>query len=112
MTHVLEIDSTRYQEVLASADDSIVAGCVCAGCKSTRIVLSNTWVSRGLQTDEGYSIVSIRLSRCLVCKARERILPSDVLPGKSNNVQNIFSAVAELRQGVSVAEVAKRHEVW
>ena len=111
MTHVLEIYSTRYSLVLASADDNILAGCVCARCGGGWIVLTNTWVERGLQTTEGYGRIQIRLGRCNACNARERILPCDVLPGKTNNVENIFTAVAELEQGASVTEVAEAHDV-
>lgn len=111
LAHVLEIDSTRYIEVLASADEKILAGCVCARCASTWIVLSNSWVERGLQTTEGYCRIPIRLSLCMSCKARERIIPCDVLPGKTNNAQNIFAAAAELLVGASVTDVARTHDV-
>jgi hypothetical protein len=112
LTHVLAIDSTQYCEVIATASTSILEGCVCASCGSDELVLTESWVARGLQTGaDSYRQVGIRLARCLVCRRRERILPCDALPGKVNSVGNVFGAVEAVLAEVPIAEVARRHGV-
>ena len=112
LCHVLASDSTQYDEVMANASSSILDGCVCASCGSDALILTNSWVIRGLQTDgESYSRIRIRLARCSVCKRRERILPCDVLPGKVNSVGNVFGALEAVVEGVPIAEVGRRHGV-
>jgi hypothetical protein len=94
LAHVLTIDSTQYGEVIATASSSILTGCVCASCGSNALVLTGSFVFRGLQSGaDNYRQIQIRLARCTVCKHRERILPCDVLPGKVNGAGNIFGAL-------------------
>lgn len=112
LTHVLAIESTNYGEVIANASSSILDGCVCASCGSDELVLTKSWVVRGLQTGaDSYRQFRIRLARCSVCKGRERILPCDALPGKVNSAGNVFGALEAVIKAVPIAEVARRHGV-
>jgi hypothetical protein len=112
LAHVLAIDTTQYDEVMANASSLILDGCVCASCGSDALALTGSWVFRGLQTGaESYGQIRIRLARCTVCKHRERILPCDVLPGKVNSAGNVFGALEAVAAGVSIAEVGRRHGV-
>jgi hypothetical protein len=66
---------------MASVEAAALAGCRCARCGGTDLLLSQTWVGRGLQTKAGCSVLGVRLARCLSCGSRKRILPSNALPG-------------------------------
>lgn len=113
MVHVLAVDCSSYAEVVGSkASSAILAGCVCSSCGGTCLELTDCWVRRGRQSRGGaYEQVLLRLARCLQCGARERILPSDLLPGKVNDVGNIFSAVAAALAGQPLEAVAEAHGV-
>ena len=111
VTHVLAFESSSYAAALASSEDSVLAGCTCAACGGFELVLTHTWVRRGLQTTVGFSLLDVRLARCQSCGSRERILPSNALPGKTHDAENIFSAIAAVEGGVDIAEVARRHDV-
>ena len=114
MTHVLAIESTSYEAVLANAEDGILAGCVCGRCGGDDLKLTNSWVDRGFQTgkgEQGYERIFVRLGVCRRCGSRERILPFDALPGNTNSVANIFEAICEESDGVPIAEVARNHGV-
>jgi transposase-like protein len=112
LAHVLAINTTQYGEQIANASLSILEGCVCASCGSDELVLTESFVFRGLQTEtEGHHQIRIRLARCTVCGHRERILPFDVLPGKVNSAGNIFGALEAVAEGAPVADVARRHGV-
>ena len=112
LTHVLAINTTQYGEQIANASSSILEGCVCGSCGSDELVLTQSFVFRGLQSGaDNYRQIQIRLARCTVCKHRERILPCDVLPGKVNSAENIFGALAAVVEGKPVAEVARCHGV-
>jgi hypothetical protein len=112
LAHVLAIDTTQYDEVMANASSLILDGCVCASCGSDALELTGSWVFRGLQTGaESYGQIRIRLARCTACKRRERILPCDVLPGKVNSAGNVFGALEAVAEGVAIAEVGRRHGV-
>jgi len=111
VVHVLAVESTRYTDTLATTDDAILVGCLCAACGSTDLTLTQRWVDRGLQTSAGYGRLLVRLARCCSCGARERVLPCDALPGKVNSVDNIFSALGEVQKGRVVEHVAHEHGV-
>jgi len=108
VTHVLAIDSTKYHEFIASADDGIFAGCVCAQCGGDNINLTRSWVSRGFLVRSEYQRLSVVLAKCHDCKSRERVLPCDVLPGKVNSVDNIFTAISDVKNGSFLTAAAER----
>jgi hypothetical protein len=111
VVHVLAAHSTRYRDALASFGDASLRGCSCGSCGGSDLRLTNAWVTRGLQTNSEYGQLAVCLARCRSCGGRERVLPCDVLPGKTNDVGNIFSALVEVQEGVDIAEVARRHDV-
>jgi len=106
--HVLGIESTRYAVEIARCGDEILAGCRCGRCGGSQIGLTGIWVERGFQAFGVYRRISVLLARCKSCKARERVLPCDVVPGKVNSVGNIFGAVAAVRDGVSQTSAGAR----
>lgn len=109
MTHVLEVESTKYAEHIASGGDEILVGCVCGRCGGRNLEVTQSWVRRGLQLVGGeYSQLAVVLAICLDCKKRERVLPCDVLPGKVNGVANIYGAIAEVRRRATLTAAAKR----
>ena len=113
LVHVLAIESISYTEVLATACDDILKGCTCGKCGSDKLKLTDRWVGRGLQRDaDDFERLKVRLASCRDCEARERILPYDALPGKRNNVQNIFGAVSDvLLDGMTLTAAAEKHGV-
>lgn len=100
------MDSTAYPALLGrgpdapgTADASILADCSCAACGDTRLVLTRSWVERGLTRAGGdYERLAVRLARCRRCRRRERILPFDALPGKTHAVHVVVQAVGCLAQ--------------
>ncbi len=50
VVHVLAVESSKYQEALASRGSAILYGQICARCGSCDLVLTNSWLQRGLQT--------------------------------------------------------------
>jgi transposase-like protein len=96
---------------MASVEAAALAGCRCARCGGTDLALTQTWVGRGLQTKTGFIVLGVRLARCLSCGSRERILPSNALPGKTNDAGKVFSALASIDRGDDIAEVARTHDV-
>lgn len=115
MVHVLpEVHSTSYVAVLGdgkgiegSATDAILAGCVCARCGSRMLVLTLRWVARWFWSPESVQRLCVRLARCLSCKARERTLPYDALPGKQVGVRFVLECLSEVmrRPGVALDRV-------
>jgi len=108
LAHVLEIESSNYVDYIARAGDEILADCACARCGATDIRLTNCWVQRGFQVRGEYIQLAVVLARCAMCKARERVLPCDVLPGKVNGIENIFGALAEVQDGSTLTDAAER----
>ena len=108
LAHVLAVQSTRYREALASTSDEVLAGCVCARCSGTDLHLTNSWVSRGVNTSAGFGYLMVRLARCRTCNARERVLPCDVLPGKTNDVGGCVKRDPYTVTGQSLGQVAGR----
>ncbi len=108
MAHVLDVESTNYAEHIARGGDKILADCVCARCEATHVKLTNCWVFRGFQVRGEYIQRAVVLARCTMCKARERVLPCDVLPGKVNGVENIFGALGEVQGGSTLTDAAER----
>lgn len=108
VTHVLAVESTNYAEHIASGDVQILAGCVCARCAGTELKLTNCWVRRGFQVRGEYVQLAVVLARCVACKARERVLPCDALPGKVNGVANIFGALGDVQDGYSLTAAGDR----
>lgn len=111
MTHVLNIHSSKYEETLSNANCSLLMECQCSRCGKNGLVLTKIWVERGYKTSSGYLFIKIKLAKCKACKARERILPYDFLPGKTNTVEVIFSAIGEVKQGRSFSATGRKHVV-
>lgn len=109
--HVLEIESTRYAEHIAKGGDGILAGCVCSRCSGTEIILTKRWVERGFNAGGKYQKLAVVFARCVTCKARERVVPSDVLPGKVNSVGTIFEAISMVRGGSTITAASKTAQV-
>lgn len=102
------MESTNYAEHIARGGDKILAGCVCARCEATDIKLTNCWVRRGFQVRGEYVQLAVVLARCATCKARERVLPGDALPGKVNGVANIFGALGHVEDGSTLTAAGER----
>jgi hypothetical protein len=86
-------------------------GCVCARCGSDQLSLTGSRVKRSVHSSSGYGWLGVGLARCRQCRARERVLPCDLLPGKVHDVEMVFGAVAEVHQGQAIAAVARRRAV-
>jgi len=105
MTHALSsVHSTTYRQLLGdgqgcegSATHEILYGCVCARCGTGDLTLAASWVLRWFWDLTGQWRLPVRLARCQACKARERILPFDALPGKQAGVEFVFTCVSEVR---------------
>jgi len=108
MVHVLAVESTNYAEHIVRGDVQILAGCVCARCANTELKLTNCWVRRGFQVRGDYEELAVVLARCVACKARERVLPCDALPGKGNGVANFFGALGDVQDGCSLTAAGDR----
>jgi len=111
VVHVLTVESSKYEAALASGDDLLLVGQSCARCGSCDLELTDCWLSRGLQTTERFKHLRVCLARCESCDSRERVLPSNALPGKTNDVENIFTALAAVERGIDIDEVARTHHV-
>lgn len=95
MVHVPAVESSDYQRAVATHGDALLEGCRCARCESGRLALTGTWVTRGFVDRSGrYERIYVVLARCLACRARERVLPCDALPGKVHSAGLAFDAVA------------------
>lgn len=106
MVHALpKVYHTRYYSILGDGRDiestapkKILRGCVCARCGSGDLKLMKSWVSRWIWLPGGTQRLRVRLARCQPCKARERVLPFDALPGKQAGVDVVVECVAQVVQ--------------
>ena len=120
--HVLPtVHSTTYCQILGDGEDvegrtrvegeedHILDGCRCARCGSQDLKLMNSWVDRWFWGPRETWRLKVRLARCQKCKARERILPFDALPGKQVGVDVVFTCIEEAqnRSGATFVQLVE-----
>lgn len=107
MVHVLDVRSSSYTAILASAGDDFLAGCRCAGCQGSDLRLTRRRVRRRLETRDAFVTLPVALARCRGCRRRERVLPCDALPGKVTGVDVVLDAASSvLADGSTMKAVA------
>jgi hypothetical protein len=117
MVYVLDVHSSRYEDIIASAMQCgegklrLLEGCCCAQCGSSRLQLTGSRVARKLHAIPVFTVLAIALGRCLDCGHRERVLPSDALPGKVTGVEVVFAVASAVLGGQRVGTVAQRYSV-
>jgi len=115
VSHVLpEVDSTTYPLVMKSAGDEILAGCSCAKCgRSDALHLIHRRVRRGLRHAGGRRTELVLFQAvCRACGGCERVLPFDVLSGKTAAVELPLEVCeARSRPGSTIAGVGRQFRV-
>ena len=105
--HVLQVECSAYERAIASGERDLLAGCRCARCGGDRLELTGSKVRRSLALLSGERRLEVALARCLGCRARERVLPVEALPGKVAGVCLVVTAAQEVAQGKSQRKVAR-----